>query len=201
MNTKENVKKEYNELYKTHPTKWADTSRSVFMANAIKELMPAPKTIIDVGCGIGAALETMHIHFPEADLYGLDPSEEAIALAKARVPDGTFYAEFLEDLKSKKKYDVVICLGVAEHVEDLPEFLKSLKTLIKKDGILYFEVPHNLIYSRGPKTFRRLTVGSRQVEWHLELRDWEKKLLEAGFEIVKRYRGLKSSWEFIWVLR
>ena len=201
MGTKENIKDEYNKLYKKWPNKWGNNERSVFAANIIKELAPLTKTIIDIGCGIGIALETMRAYFPDADLYGLDPSEEAIELAKARVPDGTFYAEFLEDLKSKKKYDVVICLGVAEHVEDLPEFLKSLKTLLKKDGILYFEVPHNLIYSRGPKTYRRLTVGSRQIEWHLELKDWEKKLIEAEFEIVKRYRGYKSSWEFIWVLK
>ena len=201
MGTKENIKDEYNKLYKKWPNKWGNNERSVFAANIIKELAPLTKTIIDIGCGIGIALETMHAYFPDADLYGLDPSEEAIELAKAKIPDGTFYAEFLEDLKSKKKYDVVICLGVAEHVEDLPEFLKSLKTLLKKDGILYFEVPHNLIYSRGPKTYRRLTVGSRQIEWHLELKDWEKKLIEAEFEIVKRYRGYKSSWEFIWVLK
>lgn len=201
MNTKEDVKKEYDELYKSNPTKWADITRSVFAAKVIKEFAPAPKAMIDVGCGIGAALETMRAHFPEADLFGLDPSEEAVALAKAGVPDGTFYAEFLEDLKSKKKYDVVFCLGVAEHVENLPEFLKALKNLIKKDGILYLEVPHNLIYSRGPKTFRRIKIGTKQVEWHLELKDWEKKLTEAGFEIAKRYRGLRSSWEFIWVLK
>lgn len=201
MNTKEDVKKEYDNLYKTHPTKWADSTRSVFMANAIKELVPAPKTIIDIGCGIGTALETMGKYFPDAELHGLDPSEEAVKLAEAKLPSGTFYAEFLEDFKTKKKFDVVICLGVAEHVEDLPEFLKSLKTLIKKDGILYFEVPHNLIYSRGPKTFRRIKIGTRQVEWHLELRDWEKKLMDAGFEVIKRYRGLKPSWEFIWILK
>lgn len=201
MGTKENIKDEYNKLYKKWPNKWGNNERSVFAASIIKELAPLTKTIIDIGCGIGIALETMRAYFPDADLYGLDPSEEAIELAKAKIPDGTFYANFLDEFKSKKKYDVVLCLGVAEHVENLPEFLKSLKTLIKKDGILYFEVPHNLIYSRGPKTYRRLTVGSRQIEWHLELKDWEKKLIEAEFEIVKRYRGYKSSWEFIWVLK
>lgn len=201
MGTKENIKDEYNKLYKKWPNKWGNNERSVFAANIIKELAPLTKTIIDIGCGIGIALETMRAYFPDADLYGLDPSEEAIELAKAKIPDGTFYANFLDEFKSKKKYDVVLCLGVAEHVENLPEFLKSLKTLLKKDGILYFEVPHNLIYSRGPKTYRRLTVGSRQIEWHLELKDWEKKLIEAEFEIVKRYRGYKSSWEFIWVLK
>jgi len=201
MGTKENIKDEYNKLYKKWPNKWGNNERSVFAANIIKELAPLTKTIIDIGCGIGIALETMRAYFPDADLYGLDPSEEAIELAKAKIPDGTFYANFLDEFKSKKKYDVVLCLGVAEHVENLPEFLKSLKTLLKKDGILYFEVPHNLIYSKGPKTYRRLTVGSRQIEWHLELKDWEKKLIEAEFEIVKRYRGYKSSWEFIWVLK
>ena len=201
MGTKENIKDEYNKLYKKWPNKWGNNERSVFAANIIKELAPLTKTIIDIGCGIGITLETMRVYFPDADLYGLDPSEEAIELAKAKIPDGTFYANFLDEFKSKKKYDVVLCLGVAEHVENLPEFLKSLKTLLKKDGILYFEVPHNLIYSRGPKTYRRLTVGSRQIEWHLELKDWEKKLIEAEFEIVKRYRGYKSSWEFIWVLK
>jgi len=190
---------EYNQMFRAKPNRWSGLERSDFMIGVLKVHKPDAKFIIDVGCGNGIGLQNVGHHYSTSELYGIDISEEAIKLAQERVPDGKFTTE--EDFTNRKKFDIVICAGVAEHVEQLPEFLQKLKSRLKKDGICYFEVPHNLVYSRGPKTFRRLTVGSKQVEWHYELKDWEKLLIEAGFEVVRRYRGRKATWGFIWVLR
>jgi len=46
-----------------------------------------------------------------------------------------------------------------------------------------------------------LERGSRQMEWHLSKQSWEKKILEAGFEIVDQFKGVKSWWQFIWILK
>ena len=132
-------------------------------------------------------------------LYGIDPSNEAVRLSKERVPYGRFTTE--DEFEEIKQFDLVFCLGVAEHVEDLLYFLKGLKRKVKSGGVCYLEVPHNLLYSKGPETYRRLTTRSKQIEWHLPRKRWERIILASGFEIVKSYTGLNATWEYIWVLK
>ena len=110
-------------------------------------------------------------------------------------------ADNLIDVEEIKQFDLVFCLGVAEHVEDLLYFLKGLKRKVKSGGVCYLEVPHNLLYSKGPETYRRLTTRSKQIEWHLPRKRWERIILASGFEIVKSYTGLNATWEYIWVLK
>ena len=199
MPSRREVQKEYDILYKAHPDKWGNTDRSDFMVNALKTILPNPQTALDVGCGIGVALENFGKHFPGTTLYGIDPSNEAIRLSKEKVPYGYFITK--EEFEDIKKFDLVFCLGVAEHVEELVPFLTSLKDKLNKDGICYIEVPHNLLYSEGTETYRRLATRSRQLEWHLPRRMWENLLIRAGFEIVERLNGLNATWEFIWILK
>lgn len=199
MPSREEVKAEYDRLYKDNPTKWVNTERSDFMIQVLKGIIPNPKTVIDVGCGNGSILESYHKYNPTADIYGIDLSEEGLKLAQDRVPNGNFTSE--DEFKNRKRFDLVMCLGVAEHVEELLEFLKSLKARVKKEGFCYFEVPHNLLYSPGPETYRRLKTRSQQLEWHYPRSKWKELILEAGFEIIAEYTGLKSSWEFVWVLK
>ena len=169
------------------------------MIKVLEDFIPNPETVVDIGCGNGIALENYRRYNQTAKLYGIDPSEEGIILSKLRVPDGSFTTE--DNFDNIKNFDLVFCIGVAEHAEALPEFLKSLKEKVKEDGFCYFEVPHNLAYSKGPETYRRLTTRSRQFEWHYPLEQWEKLLLDAGFEVIERYKGLNATWEFIWVLK
>lgn len=191
------VQKEYDEFFRLKPNHWHNLDRSNFMIRVLDEYIPNPTTLVDVGCGNGITLENYSHSKPMVKLYGIDPSNEGIRLSKLRVPDGIFTTE--EQFDDIKKFDVVTCLGVAEHVEDLEAFLKYLKEMVS--GYCYFEVPHNLVYSKGPETYRRLTVGSKQIEWHYQRSKWEELLLEAGFKIIAPYDGLNVTWEFIWVLR
>jgi len=199
LRSKEEIQKEYDEVYRKKPDKWGTPDRSDFMVKMLEPFIPNPENVIDIGCGNGIALENYRRYKPNANLYGIDPSIEGLRLSKERVPDGHFTTE--DEFEDIKKFDLVFCLGVAEHVEDLPNFLKSLKDKTKEGGFCYFEVPHNLVYSKGPETFRRLTVGSKQIEWHLKRNAWEALLIKAGFKIVKRIRGENVTWEFIWILK
>ena len=199
MPSREEVQKEYDTLYKFNPAKWSNTDRSDFMIKVLENHMPNPETVVDVGCGIGVALENYHKHNPKAKLYGIDPSNEAIRLSKERVPYGHFTIE--DEFDEIKQFDLVFCLGVAEHVEDPVQFLRGLKRKVKSGGVCYLEVPHNLLYSKGPETYRRLTTRSRQIEWHLPRKRWERMITLSGFEIAQSYTGLNATWEFIWVLK
>lgn len=199
MPSRREVQKEYDALYKANPNKWSNTDRSNFMIDALRNIIPDPKTVVDVGCGIGVALENYNKYNPNAKLYGIDPSNEAIRLSKERVPNGSFTTK--DEFEDIKKFDLVICLGVAEHVEELVPFLTSLKEKVNEGGICYIEVPHNLLYSKGFENYRRLETRSYQMEWHLSRKIWENLLIRSGFKIIERLNGLNATWEFIWILK
>lgn len=198
MPSREEAQKEYDALYLAKPNHWAAPDRSKFMIDALEKYIPKPKDVIDIGCGNGVTLENYRKYNSSAKLYGIDLSKEGIALAKKRVPDGIFTTK--DEFDDIKLFELVLCLGVAEHVEELLPFLKSLKEKVADYGYCYFEVPHNLVYSEGPETYRRLKTRSRQWEWHYPRHRWEFLLLEAGFEIVEKCFGLNATWEFIWIL-
>lgn len=196
--SREEIQQEYDEFYTNNPDKWGGMVRSDFMIKQLQFIIPEPDDVLDFGCGPGWALENYHDYDPRANLYGIDISPVAIKLAKQRVPSAYFTTEY--EFEDKKQFDLVFCLGVAEHMEDLKKFFSDMKGWLKPKGVCYLEIPNCLSYSSGPETYRRLKVGSNQMEWHLKRSTWERLLHGAGFTFVKKIKGPKKSWEFIWIL-
>ncbi len=193
--------KEYDDYFTNNPQKWAVTRRNEYAAEIITKYKPAPRKVIDIGCGNGHTVAYLQRVFVEAEFFGLDLSPVACQLAKQNTNNAMIFNCFIEDFNPGFKFDVITCLGTAEHFTDPKAGLRLIKDHLEPGGILYLELPHNLLYSPGPENYRRLSCGSKQVEWHLERSAWEQILLECGYEIVASYTGDKGPWEFIWVLR
>ena len=193
--------KKYDEYYSKDKGKWAIVDRDKLAYDTVVKYVPEPVEVLDIGCGNGHSLEYFQKRHAAAKMYGIDLSEVAINLAKEKLPEASLEVAFLQEYTPRKKFQVIVCLGTAEHFTQLPEDLKRMKGLLKKGGVCYVEIPNNLAYDKGEHNFRQLSGGSRQYEWHLSKEEWEEKLIAAGFEIVKFYRRNKPQWEFCWVLR
>lgn len=90
------------------------------------------KSIVDVGCGTGLLLRELNKSFPEIQLAGNDFSEESIALCKQVLPTSDFYiSDIYKKDASEKKYDVVMCSEVLEHLLYPDKALKNLFYLLK----------------------------------------------------------------------
>lgn len=110
--------------------------------SAIKPYTTLKSHIIDIGCGNGRFLRYLKEKgFKE--LYGLDPAVNSIhKLESSQIKGivGSIYDEVTEELE--RKFDVVICSGVLEHLL-LPDIgLKNLVKLLSHKGILYLAVPN-----------------------------------------------------------
>lgn len=197
---KEKLIKMYDQYYTKDSRKWSNSERNRLAFETTSHYCPEPAEILDIGCGIGHTLAYYQTRHCKAKMYGIDLSPVAIELAKQQVADGNFQATFIGDYSSRKKFEVILCMGSAEHFENLVPDLKKLKSLLKKDGIAYIEVPNNLLYSKGEHAFRQLRTGSRQWEWHLSKTEWEDRFAEAGLAIKKFYRRNRPQWEFCWIL-
>jgi len=200
----------YNAYYRAKPNKWASELRNKFAFDSINSHLGGkpPASLLDIGCGNGHTLEYFHAHWPAVRYCGLDLSDEAIKLAMARVPSASFILGALgEKIGSTSElpelFDVVILLGVMEHLENLRPDLASIQKMIKPDGICYVEVPNCIGYPESEKTegFRELATGNHQFEWHLFRPTWERILCEAGFAIATALNGPTIQTEFVWLLQ
>src|SRR5690348_8699576 len=65
---------------------WAGRQYRRILAHYYERLIPKNSTVLEVGCGDGELL----VHLKDRNITGIDLSPAQIALAKAKVPHGTF---------------------------------------------------------------------------------------------------------------
>jgi len=58
----------------------------------------APASILDIGCGTGRLLRAMQARWPEAQLFGVDPAEGMVRVARQLTPQATFFVGAAEAL-------------------------------------------------------------------------------------------------------
>lgn len=97
-----------------------------------------PKSIIEVGCGVGEILNQLYQVMPnDVNFIGYDISQDAISLAKERENERLRFKHenFLE---TDHKHDLLLMIDVFEHVDDYLGFLKSC---INKSEYTIFHIP------------------------------------------------------------
>ena len=109
------------------------------------------KTLIDVGCGGGLLCENLAEHSKE--VKGIDMSNEAIEIAKTHQTLKNLKIDYeeiaLESLleKSKKKYDVLTCMELVEHVPDPEKLIKDCFKITNRKADLFFSTLNRNIIS------------------------------------------------------
>jgi O-antigen biosynthesis protein len=121
--------------------------------NSITHLV-RDKVVVDAACGEGYGSAIL-ANFART-VYGLDISEDAIREAKEK-----YNKENLSYINSSiatlpfddESVDVLVSFETIEHVEEPIQhaFLKEIKRVIKKDGILIMSTPNKYVYSKLAK--------------------------------------------------
>ena len=100
------------------------------------------KSIIDVGCGGGLLCENLSTD--NNMVKGIDMSKDAIEIAKAHQTIKNLNIDYqntsLEELikKTNKKYDVLTCLELVEHVPNPEKLISDCVKITKKNSDLFF---------------------------------------------------------------
>jgi len=100
------------------------------------------KLVLDLGCGSGYG--SAILAKKAWGVHGIDKTEDAIDFAKRYYDKGNveWFVEFFPLIqKEDKKYDVVVCHEVIEHVEDDMLLLQEIKRVMKDDGIFVGTTP------------------------------------------------------------
>lgn len=100
-------------------------------------------SILDLGCGNGLMLQFLKTEGFQ-NLYGIDISEQQVAIARRRglVTDSIDAFSFF--LNNKDKFDIVFAMDIIEHLqkEELFEFFKGIFELLNDDGVLLIHTPN-----------------------------------------------------------
>lgn len=136
-------------------------------------------TILDIGCGTGAFLNTMKE--TGWKITGLEPDETAIKKAKLLYQIQPQSPSELFNL-SDQQFDAVTMWHVLEHVHQLNEYLFQLRKILKDNGTLIIAVPN---YTSFDAQFYKETWAAYDVPRHLY--HFSPKSMEM---LVKRY-GMK----------
>jgi ubiquinone/menaquinone biosynthesis C-methylase UbiE len=126
--------------------RWADTyDRSVLqriLFGPLQEMVleqatldaPAPRSVLDIGCGTGQLLRRASRHFPEATLTGVDAAEDMVRVAQAAVPAGapvSFVEAFAEHLPfDDGAFDLVTTTMSFHHWADQPAALREVRRVM-----------------------------------------------------------------------
>jgi SAM-dependent methyltransferase len=107
--------------------------------------VPAGASVLDLGCGTGALLASMHDR--QWRRTGVDLSAQGIQIARQTHPDITFIeADATGDLKSligEGTFDIVVSTETLEHVTLPRLFVQNAYQALKPGGRLVLSVPYN----------------------------------------------------------
>lgn len=105
-----------------------------------KNHLPPNFALLDLGCGIGKVERYFLSYFPQARVYGIDPSLESVRVASRSVAEASFLVYDGTKLPFREKsFDAILLACVLHHVPP-PQRVSLLKTILdalKPEGFLF----------------------------------------------------------------
>jgi len=94
-----------------------------------------PNAVLDVGCGTGRLLRSIHERWPDAALTGVDPTAGMVEMARELTPYATFKLSFAEELPvPDASVDVVTSTFSFHHWSDQAAGLREVARVLQPEG-------------------------------------------------------------------
>ena len=166
-----NIKGNYKILHKINPL------RLEFILNNFDKSIKK-KDVLDIGCGGGLISELLakkngNVTGIDENIYNIKQAREHAKIGSIKINYknqslDTFYK------KNKKKYDLILCLEVLEHVNDVKKTLDKISELMKPGGTLILSTINrnlkSLLFAKifGEYVLNWIPVGTHQFEKFLK---------------------------------
>lgn len=138
-----NPKGKFRPLHKFNPVRLGFIRESIETHFSIEKGLVQPykgMNFLDIGCGGGLVSEPLARL--GAKVTAIDAEEVNVQIAKAHLESSDVEIDYrvstVEEMlpENAKKFDVVVCLEVVEHVNSPHQFLKNAGSLVAKNGMI-----------------------------------------------------------------
>ena len=198
----------FKPLHKFNPIRISYIKENIIKTFQIKnDLSPLKKIkILDIGCGGGLLSEPMCRL--GAEVTGIDASEKNIQIAKLHAKKNNLNINYQcaspENLKTDKKFDVILNMEIIEHVKDIDLFIKSCAYHLKRNGIMFIATLNKTLKSYlfaivgAEYILRWLPIGTH--EWNKFVKPDELILLLKKYNFKldtldgMKFNILKDEW-------
>ena len=147
-------------------------------------------SVLDVGCGGGLLSERM----AEAGalVTGIDTSSDNVAAAKERDRERGLKINYLRtdvDRIQNGAFDVVVCMEVVEHVDNLHNFLAACVSKVNQNGLVFLATINRTLWSLLAHKFaaeyilRWLPKGTHAWKKFVTPKELTSLLQKNGFEL------------------
>lgn len=158
--------------------------RADFILKMIKDL--GIKNIVDVGCGSGQLIQKISKNIQGLSLTGFDVSQKIIDINKDNYKDAAFHCLNLnEDVVIDKKFEMVICCEVIEHLRNWEKSIETLSKLAVSGGYVLITTQEGKIYKHHE------ALGHLK---HFDKKEIEEQLKKNGMKIIESFY---AGWPFM----
>ena len=105
--------------------------------------LTAPRRIVDLGCGPGNSTALILSRYPNADVLGVDSSEEMLAQAREALPHARFEAGDFETWSPREASDLIYTNAALHWAADPLAVTTRLFQSLAPGGVLALQVPQN----------------------------------------------------------
>jgi SAM-dependent methyltransferase len=92
--------------------------------------------VLDAGCGNGYYMSRLHEFFPEKRYFGVDISQELVAIAAHRHPDIAVTLTDLTQYAPNRRFDLIVMRFLVQHLKDFGAILQAADRLLTPTGRL-----------------------------------------------------------------
>jgi trans-aconitate 2-methyltransferase len=134
------------------------------------------KTAVDIGCGPGNSTELLQVRFPDAQVTGLDSSNDMVEAARKRLPHIDFQVADIANWRAETPVDLILANAVLQWLPDHQTLFPRLIGMLNPGGVLAVQMPDNLdepshrlmrkVAAEGPWKDKLATAADSRPERH-----------------------------------
>jgi len=181
-------RRQYDKWWSDFLTANIDDPGTIYRTNLIIKKINnlGVSNIVDAGCGSGELIRNILSKTKGLKLSGFDVSEHIIERNKKIYEEVDFFCLNLnENVSHPKKFDLVVCCEVIEHLENWEKAIATLCALCRNDGYVILTTQAGKIYKHHQK------LGHFK---HFKKEEIEKELESNGLRIIE---SMYLGWPFM----